>query len=88
MKFVTKWKRGGRRYTGTLSVQVKPSDMDDRKPHSKDDKVNGHLTKENVENSSQGMEDDSPLMVVGRFDTGINDGVRSWSFKGYRKHAE
>ena len=87
MKFVTKWKRGGRRYTGTLSVQVKPSDMDDRKPSSKSDDVKRHLTKENVENSSQTAKDESPLMVVGRFDTGINDGVRSWSFKGYRKHS-
>lgn len=45
MKFVTKWKRGGRRYTGTLSVQVKPSDMDDRKPSSKSDDVKGILRK-------------------------------------------
>jgi hypothetical protein len=85
MKFVTKWKVCGKRYTGTLFVQVKPSDMDDRKPSAKENKS---TTKENVENSSDGKTalDEEPLMVVGHFDSGVNaQGVRSWSFKGYRR---
>lgn len=88
MKFVTKWKTCGHRYSGTLSLQVKPSDMDDRKPSSKIE-VNqkDESSKENVENSSQNTapSHEVKLMVVGKFDSGINSGVRSWSFKGYRQ---
>ena len=68
MVFETKWKLWGQRYTGTLRVQVKPSDK-------------------NPVQSREGKGDndeEEPLMVVGKFDCGVNDGVRRWQFKGYR----
>lgn len=88
MKFTTKWKTGGHRYTGTLLVQVKPSDKDNRKPSASAESKNSTLARENVENSSEdaaAAADEEPLMIVGRFDSGVNRGVRSWAFKGYRK---
>ena len=30
------------------------------------------------------QEEGESLMVIGKFDCGVNDGVRRWSFKGYR----
>lgn len=72
MKFVTKWKVCGHRYTGTLSVKVKPSDK-----QAEDDKKDDEKQKENDE--------PEPLMVEGKFDSGYSgQGCRSWCFKGYR----
>ena len=87
MKFTAKWKTGGHRYNGTLSIQVKPSDKDERKPSAHQENKGIDVAKENVENFSKGDAslDDESLMVVGQFDSGVNRGVRSWSFKGYRK---
>ena len=67
MVFETKWKLWGQRYTGTLRVQVKPSDkLVEQQKDEKDD------------------DGEEPLMVVGKFDSGVNEGVRRWQFKGYR----
>lgn len=72
MKFVTKWKVCGHRYTGTLSVKVKPSD--------KEEKTDDHHDEKQKENNEP-----STLMVEGHFDSGYSgQGCRSWSFKGYR----
>ena len=67
MVFETKWKLLGQRFTGTLRVQVKPSDKPREPQEDKDDN-----------------NEEDPLMVVGKFDCGVNEGVRRWQFKGYR----
>jgi hypothetical protein len=88
MKFTTKWKTGGHRYTGTLSIQMKPCDKDNNSKSSAHQENKGiGAAKENVENSSEGKAslNNESLMVIGQFDCGVNRGVRSWSFKGYRK---
>mmetsp|Transcript_15229 Transcript_15229/g.33134 ORF Transcript_15229/g.33134 Transcript_15229/m.33134 type:complete len:251 (+) Transcript_15229:288-1040(+) len=71
MVFETKWKVLGKRHTGKLSVQVKPNDKTDGDPKE--------------QSSSANKQEEEPLMIVGKFDSGVNDGVRRWSFKGYRK---
>lgn len=76
MVFETKWKVCGKRHTGKLSVRVQPSDkvpnLEASKENNKDDKA------------QQEEEEEEALMVTGNFDSGVNDGVRRWSFKGYR----
>lgn len=78
MVFETKWKVCGSRRTGKLSVQVMPSDKRDEPTAS--DIISNPAEKEN-----KNKEDEEPLMIIGKFDSGFNDGVRCWSFKGYRK---
>lgn len=96
MVFETKWKVCGMRHTGKLSVQVKPSDRKAEETTKEKEAAAANaitesmtgkmeeITKENRPNSED-KPGEEPLMVVGKFDSGFNDGVRRWSFKGYRK---
>lgn len=80
MIFETKWKLMGERFTGTLAVKVLP-----------DDRVkDGAAAKNKTEESDASKENEHPkeekesLMVTGWFDCGVDDGVRQWTFKGYK----
>ena len=93
MKFETKWKVMGKRHTGKITVRVTPSDhgvggaggMEGGAQEAAEKGEKGEKGEKSAAASAEKTSGEESLMITGKFDSGVNDGVRRWTFKGYRQ---
>jgi hypothetical protein len=89
MKFETKWKVMGKRHTGKITVRVQPNDHGDGaggvKGGAQEAGEKGEKGEKGAASSAEKTSGEESLMITGKFDSGVNDGVRRWTFKGYRQ---